>query len=282
MPGRAFRKEDWRLVRVLGQGGQGTAALMQRRSDGELAVCKKMDNYELMRGMPLEAFILQDVLPRSRWINDMIGFSFEKASSRHRQDYLLEWFEYCRGGDLLHAVRRFRRLSEDFIWHCFVQLAEALNMVHNGGSQRFVHRDVKPDNIFLEQKYVHQPPWPHLKLGDFGAASLRQRTNDLCGTPCWQGPELPQQTAASDMWGLGAVIHWLAHQRPPIAIRPARYRGSQEDWDTEPRARKPMPLPSFYSSRLNEYMMSCLAWNPGDRMSSRELVERLRARPRKR
>lgn len=273
MLGRAYH-EGWRPIRPIGKGGQGTTVLMQRKSDGVLAICKKVDDYELIDGMPVEAIILQDILPSSRWINKMIKFSFE-ASRRHHKDTLFEWFEYCRGGDLLNAVERCGRLSEDFIWHCFIQIAEALNVVHNAGSQRIVHRDVKSDNIFLDQKYLHEAPWPNLKLGDFGLASLEQRSITRC-VALWQGPEFPHQSAAGDMWALGSVIHWLVHRQPPIAPRPARFRGSEEDWEMEPKARKPMPLNRFYTRDLNDTMMLCLQWNPGDRITSRELVDHFR------
>lgn len=264
MPRREYRIEEWRRIRTIGTGVQGEAVLMQRLSDGILAVRKQGENYVLSdSGLPVQAVILQGILPSSRRIIKLMSFSFK--TSRRRRD-LIEWYEYCRGGDLQHAVERFGRLSEDFIWHCFTQIAEALDVVHNCGSQRVIHQDVKPDNIFLEQKYLHEAPWPSLKLGDFGASSLRARTNELC-MPRWNGPELPHQSAASDMWALGAIIHWLVHRRPPIAPRPANYRGSQADWEKEPRARKPsktfflnflVPFRSIYSQIVVHYSDWCL------------------------
>ena len=274
------RVDEWRPVRTVGKGAQGKSVLVQRRSDGVLAIRKQVHNYNMINGLPLEAVILQEILPRSRRVIKLMTFSFE-PSHRPRDD-LIEWFEYCRGGDLQHAMERSGSLSEDFIWHCFIQVAEALDVVHNAGSQRVVHRDVKPDNIFLDEKYLHEAPWPDLKLGDFGAAVLKEHTTDMC-IPCWQGPELPHHSAAGDIWGLGAVIHWLGHGQPPIAPRPARFRGSQREWEEQPGARKPMPLPTLYSSNLNEYMMLCLKWNPDDRISSQDLVDCLKVdRPRPR
>ena len=276
----------WRVVRNIGAGGQGTCVLVQREGDGLQAIYKQTEIYEVLNGIPVEAIILQDVLPSSRRIIKLIDFNLE-PTCRHR-DNLLEWFEYCRGGDLHNAMERvawrFGSLSEDFIWHCFLQLAEALDVVHNAGSQRVVHRDIKPDNIFLEEKYHHEAPWPNLKLGDFGLATLKKHTTEIF-VPDWQGPELPHLSAAGDIWALGAVIHWLAHRTPPIAPRPARFRGSQQDWEMEPMARRPMPLSGLYSRELNDYMMSCLERHPNDRISSQELVGRLRRdrpRPRRR
>lgn len=288
MPKRAPHADAWRVVRTVGAGAQGTCVLVQRESDGLLAIRKQVKIYIALdtKRMPLEAVILQDVLPSSKRVIKLLDFSFE--SSHRHEDGLIEWFEYCRGGDLQAAMERVASrsgsFSEDFIWHCFIQIAEALDVVHNAGSQRVVHRDIKPDNIFLEQKYHDEAPWPNLKLGDFGLATLGKHTTGMF-VPCWQGPELPHLSAAGDIWALGAVIHWLAHGTPPIAPRPARFRGSQEEWEMEPMARKPIPLNGLYSSKLNDYMMLCLEWHPNDRISTQELVGHLRRdrpRPRRR
>ena len=254
---------------------------MERKSDGELAVRKRVYQYDMIKDTPLEVLILRDILPRSRRIIELAGFSY-KPSSKHREDDLIEWFEYCRGGDLENAIPRRGRLSEDFLWHCFTQLAEALDVVHNRGSRAVVHRDVKPNNIFLETKYRPSAPWPELKLGDFGKADVKKHTEGLFVTR-WQGPELPDLSAAGDVWGLGAVMHWLVHGRAPIAGRPGDFGGSQLEWEDSPRARKATPLPREYSDDLNRYVMACLEWNPEDRISSRTLLERLRShRPRAR
>lgn len=271
MPVRGNHLEKWRVLRTIGEGAQGRCKLVERKSDGELAVRKQVDWYTKINSSPLEAIILNDVLPPSRRVVKLITFWF--TPSPRNDDYLIELFEYCRGGDLEHAVTQYGRLSEDFIWHCFIQIAEALDVVHNAGSQLVVHRDVKPDNIFLEQKYRHAAPWPNLKLGDFGAATLKPHTEAML-MRCWQGPELPHHSTAGDIWGLGAIIHWMGHRRPPITPRPARF--SQKEWESQPAARRPTLLPKSYSLELNDCMMECLRWDPRDRISSHELVKRLK------
>ena len=269
----------WRPLRTIGEGGQGKSTLVERISDHVVAVQKRVDRYECIDGIPLEMFILHTVLPRSRRIVESIGFSVVKSTQRHGVD-LIEWFQYCRGGDLENGVPSCGRLPEDFIWHCFIQIAEALDVMHNAGSKRVIHRDVKPNNVFLEHKYNHKAPWPNLKLGDFGVAVLEENTMGF-HVPCWQGPELPLHSSAGDIWGLGAIIHWMAHGKPPIAPRPADFRGSQKEWEDIPCARKPMPLPKSYSDGLDAYMMRCLEWDPNDRISSQTLVQCLKTdRPR--
>ena len=279
MPARGYSIAEWRLIRPIGQGAQGRASLVQHRQTGALAVRKKAEEYDLLDHMPSEPYILQQILPSSRSIVRLMHHEIEQS---HNEDLIL-WFEYCPGGDLQHAVEGLGgRLPEDFIWHCFTQIAHALDVLHNRGSQPVVHRDIKPDNVFLETPYRHSAPWPNLKVGDFGTAVLEARTAGI-HRPCWQGPEIPQFTSAGDIWGLGAIIHWLCHGEPPIRPPPGGFPGSVTDWEKRPEARDVIPLPPLYSSKLNDYMLDCLEWNPSDRISSRWLVDGLqRDRPRPR
>lgn len=95
---------------------------------------------------------------------------------------------------------------------------EALAAVHAAG---VVHRDVKPDNIFL-QLDARKSITP--KLLDFGIAktaeaSLNTRTGAVLGTPHYMAPE--QLLAAvvgpgADIWAIGAVLFRMLSGRVPF------------------------------------------------------------------
>lgn len=282
MPSREYSIEEWRVIRSIGEGGQGSAILVQHRTTGELAVRKKAHTYDVVRGynMPLEPYLFQQILPRSR---NIVRLIHHEMGGAHNKDLIL-WFEYCAGGDLFRAVGSLGAVPEDFIWHCFIQIAHALDVIHNNGSHPVCHRDIKPDNIFLDTRYHGHAPWPNLKVGDFGLATTQQRSEGYHAV-VWQGPEIPRHSPAGDIWGLGAIIHWMVHRRAPMRPLPRNFPGSPQAWEELPEARMPQPLPRSYSKKLNDYMLLCLAWDPRDRISSRMLVdalERDRPRPRRR
>lgn len=271
MPAGRHDLKEWRPIRKIGEGGQGSAMLVQNDRTGELAVRKRSRKYKMMGQVSLEEVILSQILPSSKRINQMIFCALVETPNGWD---LFQLFEYCPGGDLYHAISGPGRPSEDFVWHCFSQLAHALDVIHNRGLQPVVHRDIKPDNIFLEKKLRHEAPWPNLKLGDFGFATLEKHTAQI-HMPAYHGPEIPHHSPANDVWGLGAVIHWLCHGRPPTIPRPAGFPGSQLEWELRREARLPQKLPRCYSVELNGYMMACLEWDPRARITSRELVGRL-------
>ena len=254
---------------------------MQRSGDGKLRVRKQIGRYGLMgdNGHALETTILGEVLCRSTRIVHMIAFDYQ--DDKQINPSLIGWFEYCGGGNLKNAIPRAASVPERFIWHCFIQIAEGLDHMHNSASRPVIHRDIKPDNIYLDAKYHKGGPWPNVKIGDFGMATMRASTECEC-EPAWKGPEVPSCSKAGDIWGLGAIIHWLAHGYPPVKPVPANFGGSKRDWARRREAKQPKQLPRALSSKLNNHMMDCLRSNPQDRVSSQRLVANLRRdRPRR-
>ena len=160
---------------------------------------------------------------------------------------------------------------ESLIWHVFIQLAEALDAMHNRGPERVIHRDVKPENVFLKSPYRPNHSYPTVKLGDYGSATTK-RFSDDAGTWSFMCPEI-ECSAKGDIWALGAVIHTLCHGFSPVST-------ARPNWRRDPHARRPESLPSRYSEVLNHRMLSCLRVNPRDRPDSESLVRTLhRERP---
>ena len=255
-------------IRLIGQGGEGEAWLMRSVADNSLVVLKVVRDWPQKGGKPLEVKILNEILPKHRSLISLYYYSLKPEEHK-----LHMYYEYCSGGSLDSLIPKGKTgsLPESFIRHVFIQLAEALEVLHYLGTQKVVHRDVKPDNIFLGIPYTpnqSRNSYPSLRLGDFGLATLSTTTSGS-GTYMWMGPEVPQASAKGDIWGLGAMIHALAHGKGPIDM-------DRRNWQIDSRARKAQSLPSRYSDALNKNMTMCLQWKPHDRVSSRDLMWNLR------
>ena len=127
--------------------------------------------------------------------------------------------EYVPGGDLFKEIQRRKATnspwSEQEIMKCLYALVHALEYAQSRG---VVHRDIKPQNIFLQED-------GQVKIGDFGCSanqmeSAVQRT--LLGSLYYLSPEMkakqlelmgmgkPYDPAKSDVFSLAVTITLMA------------------------------------------------------------------------
>jgi hypothetical protein len=135
--------------------------------------------------------------------------------------YVMELLE---GETLAAHVARLGPLSPARAVHIVGQAARALGEAHERG---IVHRDVKPENLFLtslggEHDFV--------KVIDFGIAKVTSGdpgmtdTGCVLGTPAYISPEVAvgrEADARSDVYGLGTVLYFLLCGRPPFEAETA-------------------------------------------------------------
>ena len=111
--------------------------------------------------------------------------------------------EYCPEGDLSQRLRQSTTLiPETQILRWFTQLCVGLQNIH---ASSFLHRDIKPQNVFFGR-------WDVLKLGDFGLVALGGKKLEdkvqqgLAGTPGFISPEMlsgASYNSKNDVWEIG-------------------------------------------------------------------------------
>jgi tetratricopeptide (TPR) repeat protein len=92
-----------------------------------------------------------------------------------------------------------------------LDVAKALSAVHRVG---LLHRDIKAENVMREEG-------GRILLMDFGLSTLRQRQNNVAGTPNYMAPELfagEQATAASDIYAMGVLLYYLVAAEFPVRL----------------------------------------------------------------
>ncbi|KAL8646582.1 MAG: hypothetical protein Q9210_006054 [Variospora velana] len=283
-PYRYIKDEKYKLIRNIGVGGQGHCDLYQNTCSGKYLVCKIMKAHasDSPRDKLREATILMGILDPNRRIIDLQAY----AHSSTRTTF---WYEWCPNGDLQDLIdaytKRPAKIPESFIWHAYMQLADAFAYIHTGYGgapppkkfQTIVHRDVKPPNIFLRPSGRSGYSYPDLVLADFGLATTKTLSGKggLMGTPSWHPPETPLHSPQGDIWSMGACIHVMATGSPPLSSAPPGWK--DDDWIEEREARMVADLKKFgYSKYLDDAMYAAMRTRASQRLMGKELVRAVR------
>ncbi|HKP57787.1 MAG TPA: serine/threonine-protein kinase, partial [Polyangiales bacterium] len=119
--------------------------------------------------------------------------------------------EYLEGRELSKALVNKQPLPRASIVHVVCQIALALEHAHSFG---FIHRDLKPDNIFL----CDTPSGVEVRILDFGSVKMQMETGGAkltalgttLGSPYYMSPEQAMGQSdvdqRSDVFALGAIL----------------------------------------------------------------------------
>jgi NIMA (never in mitosis gene a)-related kinase len=201
--------ETYDIIKKLGSGAYGKTYQVYEKSNKQVYCIKKVDLEHA--GLTLDEankeVILLQQLQHPNIIQIFDHFSDDK--------FLYIVMEFADGGDLQQKIKSQSStpFEEDFIINIFAQLAFAL---FECKKKNIIHRDIKPQNIFLTKK-------GQVKLGDFGAGrlldSINQMATTIIGSPCYMAPEVINKQPYSfqvDIWSFGCVIYHLIMRKPPF------------------------------------------------------------------
>jgi serine/threonine-protein kinase len=208
---------DYRIEQKIGEGGMGTVYGARHSLIGKRAAIKVIRSELSANPNAIDRFVLEaQSVNKIGHPNIVDVFGFGQLDDG-RRFFVMEWLQ----GESLRA-RMTRPLPSSEALEIFEDVAKALEAAHQAG---VVHRDMKPDNVFL----VANPGGkPTVKLLDFGLAKLsgptetrldRTRTGMVMGTPLYISPEQAKGTrvdAAVDIYSLGAIAYEMFCGRVPF------------------------------------------------------------------
>jgi eukaryotic-like serine/threonine-protein kinase len=266
---RAALGERYEIERLLGEGGMATVYLARDRRHGRVVALKVLRE-ELAATVGAQRF-LQEVHVAASLQHPHILPLYDSGEAHGVLYYVMPWIE---GESLRDRLMREERLPMDDAVRIAREAGEGLAYAHRQG---VIHRDVKPENVLLQDD--------HTLIADFGiarAASMTPtgkltRSGVTVGTPEYMSPEQAageaQLDGRSDVYSLGCVLYELLAGLPPFQGRSATTllaRHSLEQVPSLTIVRTTIP------PALEETVLRALAKSAADRPSMAEFVDTLR------
>jgi hypothetical protein len=244
----------YRILRLLGRGGMG-AVYLAREEALERLVAIKVLGAGSLDAEARERF-RREALNGARLTHPGIVplHAFGEADG---VPYLA--MGYVRGETLAARLRREGRVATAEARRILADVAEALDHAHRAG---IVHRDVKPDNIMIDDETGRA------LLTDFGIAKATAagqtltQAGGLVGTPQYMSPEQVSGGAGvdgrSDVYALGLTAYAMLAGRLP-------FEGPPQEALLRRLTREPPPLRQVapdVPEDLAGAVMRCLARDP--------------------
>ncbi|MFI5308821.1 MAG: serine/threonine-protein kinase [Polyangiales bacterium] len=209
----------YRLLRLLGAGGMGAVYEAEHEFTQRRVALKLMHAGFARSKLASERFLREARAPSSighPGVVEVLDGGRDEDGSPYLVLELLE-------GETLGDALRAGSLTPRLLGNVAFELLDALAAMHEAG---FVHRDIKPDNVFLVP--ADADDHPSVKLLDFGIASITTDSSSpsltvagsVLGTPHYMSPEQAlgrKVDARSDLWSVGAVMYQALSGKPPFA-----------------------------------------------------------------
>lgn len=291
-------RQRYRLDAHLGRGGMGDVFLAMDVVLGKKVALKLLKGALTTTEEFKKRFDREVAICAALSSDNIVQVSDYGITEQGQPFYVME---YLQGETLRQRLMRQIRLPVGEALSIMIQICLGLQTPHegiplwiDGGMHselvRVVHRDLKPDNIFLISKGSGEM----IKLLDFGIAKIYYeepdnktsltRTNEFMGTPRYASPEqlsgLQDLDARADIYSLGVILYEMLSGQSPF-YEEGKALTSMVAWAIAHTSQSPRPLRTQaaclnLTPSLEATILKCLHKDPNDRFTSvRELREAL-------
>ena len=212
----------YRVKKRIGEGGMGIVYAAQHVIIDKRVALKVLRDDFSRRPDVVERF-RQEAKSASRVANEHIVDISDFGETPQGESYFV--MEFLEGQDLSSVLSRETTLSAERAVRIALQCCDALGAAHDAG---IVHRDMKPENIFLVKRGSNED---FVKIVDFGIAKMSDietdgapgrkltKTGMIFGTPEYMSPEQASGRELDhrvDVYAMGVILFEMLGGRVPF------------------------------------------------------------------
>jgi serine/threonine protein kinase len=254
--------ENYEIVKAIGNGAYGNVMLAHHKMEDREYAIKRIKFHDVQEADKVSIKNEVKILQTLKHPN-LIPY---KDSIMDSEGYLNIILVYCEGGDMYKRIKNSsgKNFPEEQVLDWLCQICLGLYFMHDN---KILHRDLKPQNIFLKDGRV--------LLGDFGISKILDSTVELTstciGTPYYMSPDLYKYNKYSykaDIWALGCVLYELCNLRLPFEAN------SQAALSVKIMKGHYSPITSIYSKPLRELINKMLSLDAKERPYINEILKK--------
>lgn len=210
--------DHFQILRAIGKGSFGKVCIVQKRDTKKMYAMKYMNKQKCVerdevRNVFRELQIMQG-LEHPFLVN--LWYSFQD------EEDMFMVVDLLLGGDLRYHLQQNVHFTEGAVKLYVCELALALEYLQR---YHIIHRDIKPDNILLDEH-------GHVHITDFNIATVlkgTEKASSMAGTKPYMAPEVfqvyvdggPGYSYPVDWWSLGVTAYELLRGWRPYEIHSA-------------------------------------------------------------
>ncbi len=250
--------DRYEVLAYLGRGSMGTVYSCRHRVlDKRFAI--KIIRQDLARDAEAVSRFVTEAKAASGIGSKHIVEVFDFGELPDGAAYIV--MEQLEGQTLYQLIADTPRLSITRAIGIAIQIADALGAAHAAG---VVHRDLKPDNVFLVRS-EDEPDF--VKILDFGIAKVLRsgskltQAGSVMGTPAYMSPEQAMGTATdlrTDVYSLGIMLYEMAAGQVPFDAESPLAVLSMQVSDAPPKLSSRLPQDRLLPRGYEEVVDKCL------------------------
>lgn len=179
--------KDFDIIKPISKGAFGSVFLAKKRTTGDYYAIKFLKKSDMIAKNQVTNVKAERMILMSQTDSPFVTKLYYTFQSK---DYLYLVLEYLNGGDCSALIKVIGSLPEDWTRNYLAEVTLGLEYLQ---SRNVIHRDLKPDNLLIDQN-------GHLKLTDFGLSRigfLDRRVRDELTTGSYDDRNQPTSPAPS-------------------------------------------------------------------------------------